>query len=202
MDNFEIMRLLRHVCRKKSNVRVITRKSLKSSLEQLNMCSLPICIAINMINEKEEAIGHWTMLYIKSKEGRANYTFFDSYGISFHEYMSVSLPNLQENSVVLQSNSSSRCGEFVVFVASLLVKNKSLKDIVSRFSPSKILNDKIVRKYVNSVRRSVSIRQQVSQKDVIFGSVCKCSYLQHHYEVRPAAKNNKGRDCGVFASFE
>lgn len=96
---------------------------------------------------------HWIAMTLNSdKTGE----YFDSFGLpplhnEFIKYLNVHCPKgWIFNNATLQSLSAQTCGHYCVIYASLRCRGYKYKDVLSLFTNSKFVNDKIAERIVNA----------------------------------------------------
>ena len=73
---------------------------------------------------------HWIALYVKTNE----VIYFDSFGVE-HVPKEVGSTNIKTNMYRLQAFNSILCGYFCIKFIDFMLKNKSLVEFTSQFSP-------------------------------------------------------------------
>lgn len=111
--------------------------------------SFPSLYVIN--TARDDSSGeHWCAAYF-SKSGNAE--FWDSFGnppdiFQFSNFMDKNSRTVTYNSAQLQGNSSMTCGGFCVYFSLYRSRGVKMRDIISRFTKNKNVNDNMIREFM------------------------------------------------------
>lgn len=111
-------------------------------------------IIVSNLDSSNKKGSHWILILdLSMYEGKRRrcVQVFDSFGRSFTEFgpyfNCLRDENVTENCIAYQSNDSSSCGSFVLYVIYFRIKGLTLSSVLGKFSNNKKLNEQIVRRF-------------------------------------------------------
>jgi hypothetical protein len=124
--------------------------------DQLNLISTKSFHIIVNIQPSTQKGLHWVSFSKKSKQSQLE--FFHSYGMpityypsSFQAFIKTQGGSFRYNTKQLQSNSSSVCGNYCLFMIFHRIKGATFDDVLNYFTNNRVKNDKYVRRFISNM---------------------------------------------------
>ena len=134
-------------------------------------------IVVNTLNKAGSVMGHWTVLFIRSRVLH----FYDSFGRLpseykggiFRFYSDYPLEKIVVFNEALQVDTSYACGAYAIFFSSMMALGHSLYRLRKTFGKNKKNNDKIVIQFV--YKKTGTLKQCNSRycPSYMFGVSCR-----------------------------
>jgi len=106
--------------------------------------------------------GEHYLLWLSNKSGPIE--FFDSLGRPITYYQDLKIPNgrlVEANHKQLQSDKSSNCSLFCLYVMKNRLQNRKMESIMMDFSPTRLIcNDLLVLRFYSTLKTNLNVRNR------------------------------------------